>query len=121
MDKLIITAAMIGGTTTREKTPYPPMTPQEIAASAVESCQAGASVCHIHIRDPRTHKPSMQFELYKEAFERIREKCDIIINLTTGSGARLLFNPKSPENPWDTRSSPRSNRRISAIFPVRSV
>lgn len=74
MDKLIITVAIIGGITTREKTPYPPMTPQEIAESAIESYHAGAAVCHIHVRDPKTHAPSMKFELYKEVYERIREK-----------------------------------------------
>jgi len=119
MDKLIITAAMIGGVTTREKTPHPPMTPQEIAASAVESCQAGASVCHIHVRDPLTHQSSMKFELYKEVFERIREKCDMIINLTTGSGARLLFNSKSPENRWDTTGLMGPEERVEHVMRLK--
>ena len=119
MDKLIITAAMIGGVTTREKSPHPPMTPQEIAASAVESCQAGASVCHIHVRDPLTHQSSMKFELYKEVFERIRDKCDMIINLTTGSGARLLFNPKSPENRWDTTGLMGPEERVEHVMRLK--
>src|SRR5271157_2032701 len=119
MDKLIITAAMIGAVTTREKSPYPPMTPQEIAASAVESCQAGASVCHIHIRDPITHKSSMKFELYKEAFERIREKCDIIINLTTGSGARLFYSPRPPENPWDASGLAGPEERVEHVMKLK--
>lgn len=119
MDKLIITAAMIGAVTTREKSPYPPMTPQEIAASAVESWQAGASVCHIHIRDPITHKSSMKFELYKEAFERIREKCDIIINLTTGSGARLFYSPRPPENPWDASGLAGPEERVEHVMKLK--
>jgi uncharacterized protein (DUF849 family) len=119
MDKLIITAAIIGAITTREKSPHPPMTPQEIAASAVESCQAGASVCHIHIRDPITHAPSMKFEVYKEVFERIREKCDMIINLTTGSGARLLYNPKAPENPWDATGLKGPEERVEHVMKLK--
>ena len=119
MDKLIITAAIIGAITTREKSPHPPMTPQEIAASAVESCHAGASVCHIHIRDPITHAPSMKFEIYKEVFERVREKCDMIINLTTGSGARLLYNPQAPENRWDATGLKGPEERVEHVMKLK--
>jgi len=117
MDKLIITVAIIGGLTTREKSPHPPMTPQEIAESAVESYHAGASVCHIHVRDPKTHQPSMKFELYKEVFDRIRDQCDILINLSTGSGARLLYNPQS--STWDTAGLKSPEERVEHVVKLR--
>jgi uncharacterized protein (DUF849 family) len=119
MDKLIITVAIIGGSTTREQSPYLPMTPQEIAESAVESYHAGASVCHIHVRDPKTHAPSMKFELYKEVYERIREKCDILINLTTGSGGRLLYDPKATSNPWNTSGLKSPEERIEHVLKLK--
>ncbi len=117
MDKLIITVALIGGITTREKTPHPPMTPQEIAASAVESYHAGASVCHVHVRDPETHMPSMKFELYREVYERIREKCDLIINLTTGSGGRLLYD--SQTGAWDTAGLKSPEERVEHVVRLK--
>lgn len=119
MEKLIITVAIIGGITTREKSSHPPMTPQEIAESAIESYHAGASVCHIHVRDPKTHQPSMKFELYKEVFERIREKCDMIINLSTGSGGRLLYNPQASGSSWDTSGLKSPEERVEHVVKLK--
>ncbi len=115
MDKLIITVALIGGITTREKTPYPPMTPQEIAESAVESYKAGASVCHVHVRDPITHQPSMKFELYKEVFDRVRDQCDMIINLSTGSGGRLVHKSGA----WDTVGLKSPEERVEHVLKLK--
>jgi uncharacterized protein (DUF849 family) len=118
MDRLIITVALIGGITTREKTSSPPMTPKEIAESAIESYHAGASVCHVHVRDPITHQPSMKFELYKEVYDRIREKCDMVINLSTGSGGRLLYNPKAA-NAWDTSDLKSPEERVEHVVKLK--
>jgi uncharacterized protein (DUF849 family) len=117
MDKLIITVAIIGGITTREKNPHPPMTPKEIAESAIESCHAGASVCHIHVRDPQTHQPSMKFELYKEVFDRIRDQCDILVNLSTGSGGRLMYNPQA--SAWDTAGLKSPEERVEHVVKLK--
>lgn len=117
MEKLIITAAIIGGITTREKNPHPPMTPKEIAESAVESHKAGAAVCHIHVRDPQTHASSMKFELYREVFERIRDKCDMIINLTTGAGGRLLYDPAS--GTWNTTELRSPEERVEHVLKLK--
>jgi uncharacterized protein (DUF849 family) len=117
MEKLIITVALIGNATTREKNPNPPMTPEEIAESVIESYHAGAAVCHVHVRDPITHRPSMNFELYREVFERIREKCDMVINLTTGSGGRLLFDPVA--RIWDTTGLKTPEERVEHVIRLR--
>ncbi len=119
MDKLIVTVAIIGAITTREKTPHPPMTPQEIADSAIEAGRAGASVCHIHVRDPITHQPSMKFEHYKEVFDRIRDKCDMIINLSTGSGGRLHYRPTSSGNLWDTSGLKSPEERVEHVVKLK--
>jgi len=85
MDKLIITVAPTGAWPTKQDTPYVPLTPEEIAEETYRSWQAGASIVHIHVRDDQG-RPSMQFEKFEKTVKLIREKCDIIINLTTSGG-----------------------------------
>jgi 3-keto-5-aminohexanoate cleavage enzyme len=87
-NKIMITVAVTGSFPTKEMNPAVPYTPAEIANAAVESARAGAAIAHIHVRDPKTGKPDFKSGLFKEVLERIREKCDMIVNLTT-SGLRL--------------------------------
>jgi 3-keto-5-aminohexanoate cleavage enzyme len=65
--------------------PAVPYTPHEIISAAVDCHKAGASIVHIHARDPKSGKMSDEIELYREILEGIREKCDVIVNLTTSS------------------------------------
>ena len=85
MEKLIITAALIGSAPTREQNPHLPYTPQEIAEEALRSWRAGASVVHVHVRDPKTGKPAFAKELFAEVLDRIRSESDLLVNLTTSS------------------------------------
>jgi uncharacterized protein (DUF849 family) len=75
-DRVVITVAVTGSIGGRSEQPCLPVTPEEIANSALEACSAGASVAHIHVRDPVTGEPSMAFQLYQEVFERIRAASD---------------------------------------------
>ncbi|OPX38067.1 MAG: 3-keto-5-aminohexanoate cleavage protein [Desulfobacteraceae bacterium 4484_190.1] len=86
--KIMITAAVTGSFPTKEMNPAVPYTPTEIADAAVDSYKAGAVISHIHVRDPKTGKPDFRVDLFKEVLDRIRQKCDMIVNLTT-SGLRL--------------------------------
>lgn len=86
MEKLIITNAVTGSLTTREQNPNIPYTPEEIAQAAIGSWKAGASVVHLHTREPETGKATQDAALYKEIIKIIRSECDIIINVTTGGG-----------------------------------
>lgn len=86
--KVIITAALTGSRTTKAHNPAIPYTPQEIADAAVACWRAGAAIVHIHVRDPQTGAPSMDVRLFREVVERIRARCDVLINLTT-SGLHL--------------------------------
>jgi len=83
MEKLIITAAITGSRITREATPYIPLTPEEIAASAIECWKAGASVVHIHVRDPNTGLGTQDIELFRRVVEPLREQTDLILCITT--------------------------------------
>jgi len=97
-DKTILTCAVTGSVTPPAKHPGLPITPLEIATSAIEAAHAGAAVVHIHVRDPETGAPSLEFDYYREVVERIREDgVDVLINLTTGPGARFIPSDDNPE------------------------
>ena len=87
---VIITCAVTGAGDTVDKHPAIPVTPKQIAASALEAANAGATVVHCHVRDPRTGKGSRDPALYREVMEHIRASgVDVIVNLTSGMGGDL--------------------------------
>lgn len=95
---VIVTCAITGGGDTVGKHPAIPVTPEQIAVSALEAAQAGAATVHIHVRDPQTGKPSARLDLYREVVERIRAvNTDVVINLTTGAGARYIPSRDNPK------------------------
>ena len=97
-DKTFLTCAITGNITKPEQSPYLPITPQQIADSALEAAEAGAAVAHIHVRDPATGRPSMEIDLYRDVMDRIRAKNrDLIINLTTGPGGRFVPSEHDPK------------------------
>lgn len=83
MDKLIITAALVGAEATKADNPNLPITPQEIADAAYQCWQAGASIVHIHVRDEHGN-PTQDKAVFAEVIDLIRERCDIIIQVSTG-------------------------------------
>ncbi len=89
--KTIITCAITGAVTSKEQTPYLPVTPEEIATSALEAAEAGAAVVHIHVRNPESARPSMDVDLYRDTVDRIKKhNTSVLINLTTGPGALYI-------------------------------
>jgi len=87
----IITCAVTGGDDTASRFSAVPVTPEQIARQSIDAAHAGAAIVHIHVRNPETGKPSMEFDLYRETVERIQSSgVDVIINLTTGPGARFI-------------------------------
>ncbi len=82
-NKIIITAAVTGSRPTKEMNPAVPYTPKEIIRAAVDCHKAGAAVVHVHVRDPATGKPAYNMDYFREILEGIREKSDMIVNLTT--------------------------------------
>jgi uncharacterized protein (DUF849 family) len=99
--KTILTCAVTGAGTTLKQTPYLPITPEQIAQSALDAADAGAAVVHLHVRDPDSGDPSMRLELYERVVDLIRSQNDqVIINLTCGPGAtgsaNVVFGNKNP-------------------------
>jgi uncharacterized protein (DUF849 family) len=87
---VIITCAITGDDTKVTKSPHCPITPEQIAASAVEAARAGAAIVHIHVREPETGAFSMATRHYREVVKRIREsKVDVLVNLTCGMGGYI--------------------------------
>ena len=82
---LIITVAPTGLTDLRGNAQYLPVTPQEIAEECIKAWEAGAAIAHIHVRDPNTLMQSHSVELYREVIDTIRDKCNMIIQLTTAT------------------------------------
>ena len=88
--KLILTCAITGAADSTGKSDKVPVTPEQIANSAIEAAKAGASVAHIHVRDPETGKGARDPKLFAEVVERIRSSdTDIVINLTAGMGGDI--------------------------------
>jgi uncharacterized protein (DUF849 family) len=117
----IITCAITGGDDTAGRFKAVPVTPQQIAQSAIDAGKAGAAIAHIHVRDPATGKPSIALELYEEVVARIREGgSPILINLTTGAGARFVPSMETP-NTADAGSNLRTPaervRHIARLKP----
>jgi len=102
MEKLIITAAVTGSFDTKDKQVSLPVTPKEIAQAALECYEEGASIVHVHVRDPKTRKPSMEISYYREVLETVQSRCDMIVNLTTGIGARIVFTEEEKEQAGDS-------------------
>lgn len=89
---VFITCAVTGSGDTAGRSPHVPVTPAEIAASAIDAAKAGAAIVHCHVRDPETGKPARDLALYREVTERIRDAdVDVVLNLTAGMGGDLVF------------------------------
>jgi len=83
MEKLIITAAPVGAELTRKEYPDLPITPDEIAEEAFRCWNEGASIVHLHARLP-DGRPTQRRSIYEEIIGKIRAKCDLIIQVSTG-------------------------------------
>lgn len=96
-NKVLLTAAVTGAGDTTGISDYVPVTPKEIAESAIESAKAGATVAHIHARDPKTGGISQDRDHYREIVDRIREADqDVVINITAGGGGDFIPNLNTP-------------------------
>ena len=100
--EVIVTCALTGAGDTVGRSPHVPVTPAQIAASAVEAANAGAAVVHIHVRDPKTGSPSRDVALYREVVRLVKESdVDVVINLTAGMGGDLVIDEEDPLKPVD--------------------
>ncbi len=93
--KVLITCAVTGNAPYNPKHPNFPITPKQIAASAIEAAKAGAAIVHLHVRDPETGEGSRDVDLFRETVARVREyETDVVLNPTAGMGALFLPDPE---------------------------
>jgi uncharacterized protein (DUF849 family) len=118
--RVIISCALTGSGDTVAKNPAVPVTPEQIARSALEARAAGASIVHIHVRDPKTGAASRDPALYREVVSRIRDAgSDVIINLTTGPGARFVPGDNDPRSPGPGTTLAPPDERVAHIEELR--
>ena len=118
--KVMIACAVTGSADTPGKNPAVPVTPAQIAQSAIDAAKAGAAIVHIHVRDPQTTRPSMDTALYREVAERIRASgTDVLINLTTGPGARFMPGADDPWKPGPATNLKNPTERVKHVVEIR--
>src|SRR5450755_3407074 len=93
--EVFITCAVTGSADSVRKNPNVPVTPEQIAASALAAHAAGAAIVHLHVRDPQSGLASRDPALFREVVDRIRtQNRDVILNLTGGMGGDLVMGPE---------------------------
>ena len=89
--KVIISCAVTGAVHTPTMSEFLPITPQQIAESAVEAAAAGAAILHLHARDPENGRPSADPELYRQILSLVARSSDAVINITTGGSTHMTL------------------------------
>jgi uncharacterized protein (DUF849 family) len=118
--KVMISCAVTGSADTPGRNPAVPVTPEQIARSAIDAAAAGAAIVHIHVRDPATTRPSMDASLYREVVDRIRDSGrDVLINLTTGPGARFVPGNDDPQKPGAGTTLKPPRERVRHVIELR--
>jgi uncharacterized protein (DUF849 family) len=116
----MISCAVTGSADTPGRNPAVPVTPEQIASSAIDAAKAGAAIVHIHVRDPQTTLPSMDGAHYGEVVDRIRQSgTDVVINLTTGPGGRFSPSVDDPMKPGPGTTLRTPRQRVQHVLDLR--
>lgn len=100
-NKIIITCAVTGAIHTPTMSDHLPITPDEIAEAAISAAEAGASILHLHARDPKTGKPDQSAEAFKPFLGRIKQSTNAIVNITTGGSPYMTVQERvQPAAQW---------------------
>lgn len=94
-DKAFISCAITGGMTVPGQSSAIPVTVEEIVDSAVAAHEAGAAIVHVHVRDPATGRPSAELGLFEEVIAGIRDRCNAIVQPTTGGGVGMTIDERA--------------------------
>ena len=94
-EKVIITCAVTGSVHTPSMSPYLPITPDEITRDSIAAAEAGASVLHLHARDPKDGRPTPDPGVFMQFLPRIKQNCDAVVNITTGGGHGMTIEERT--------------------------
>lgn len=118
--EIILSCAITGAGDTAGRSPHVPVTPGQIAESAIEAAEAGAAVVHIHVRDPETGKTARRHELYAEVVELIRSSgSDVILNLTAGMGADFIPSEENPATGGEGSDMADAYERVAHVLELK--
>lgn len=92
--KVVITCAVTGSVHTPTMSPYLPVTPDQIASEAIAAAEAGASILHLHARDPRDGRPTADPEVFMQFLPRIKQATDAVINISTGGSSLMTLDDR---------------------------
>ena len=93
-NKVIITCAMTGGIHVPTMSDYLPVTPEEIAQQSIDAANAGASILHLHARDPENGRPTSDPEIFNKFLPLIKDATNAVINITTGGGLQMTVDQR---------------------------
>ena len=117
---VVVTCAVTGAGDTVDKHPAIPVTPEQIATSAIEAADAGAAIVHLHVRDPQTGKGSRDIELFKDVVGRVRNSGrNVLINLTAGMGGDLIVDDDNPQVPAEGTDLITAEQRMAHVELLR--
>lgn len=94
MSKVIITCAVTGSIHTPSMSPYLPVTPKDIARESIAAAEAGASILHLHARNPQDGRPAFDPAIYRQFLPKIHAATDAVINITTGGAITMTLDQR---------------------------
>jgi len=115
-NKIVITCAVTGSAETYRLNPAVPITPEQIATAALDAERAGASIAHIHVRDPETGKASGRVDLFQDVVERIKAAgSQLILELSCGRGGTYAFDAATPGRAGEGSNVLTARERVAHI------
>ncbi len=93
-NKVIITCAVTGSVHTPSMSPHLPVTPDQIAADAIAAAEAGASILHLHARDPKDGRPTADPTVFMQFLPRIKQATNAVVNITTGGSSLMSLDER---------------------------
>jgi uncharacterized protein (DUF849 family) len=118
--KVIITCAVTGSVHTPSMSPYLPVTPDQIASEAIAAAEAGASILHLHARDPNDGRPTAEPSVFMQFLPRIKQATDAVINITTGGSSLMTLDARlaAPLSAQPEMCSLNMGSMNFALFPM---
>jgi uncharacterized protein (DUF849 family) len=90
-ESIIVTCALTGSIHTPTMSPHLPVTADEMVTQAVDAAEAGASIIHLHARDPKTGRPSARPDDFMAFLPRIKQRSDAVLNISTGGSSQMTL------------------------------
>lgn len=87
--KVILTCAITGSGHTPTMSPHLPYTIDDVVNQSIEAAEAGASIIHLHARDPRDGRPTPDPDVFMQYLTRIKAKSDVVLSVSSGGGTGM--------------------------------